>query len=100
MAKDWRRIPGPGIGLVGLILLFAVGCMDPNDLMQGWIGRDGSELVRVWGQPSEEVKGENAVRTIIYTSYWMDGPRATHTCRRSFTTDARDIIRSLSTSGC
>ena len=83
-----------------LIVVLAMACSDPSDLMQGWVGRDWSELVNVWGQPSEEIMGEDASRTMIYVSYWSNGLFETHACRRVFTTDREGTIRTLSLSGC
>lgn len=83
-----------------LIAVLAVACSDPSDLMQGWVGRDWSELARVWGEPSDEIMGEDASRTMTYISYWRGGFSETHTCRRVFTTDGAGIIRTLAMSGC
>jgi hypothetical protein len=68
--------------------------------MQGWVGRSGFELVHVWGQPSEEVMGEGAGRTLVYVSYWSGGFFDSYTCRRVFTTNQADVIRNHSMSGC
>ncbi len=86
--------------LSALIMVLTAACSDPSDLMQGWIGRDRSELAGVWGQPSEEVMEQDAGRTVIYVSYWSNGLFETYTCRRMFTTDAAGIIRTTSMSGC
>lgn len=86
--------------LLPLMVILAVACSDTNDLMHGWVGRDWNELASAWGEPSEETRGDDASRTIIYVSYWSDGFFETHVCRRVFTTDSRGIIRVLSSSGC
>lgn len=86
--------------LLPLLAVLAAACSDPRDLMQSWVGRDGSELASVWGQPSEDIMGEDASRTMIYVSYWSSGPFEIQTCRRIFTTDGGGIIRTLSASGC
>jgi hypothetical protein len=86
--------------LYSLLVVLAAACSDPNDLMHGWVGRDWNELANAWGQPSEEIRGDDASRTIIYVSYWSDGFFETHVCRRVFTTDSRGTIRVLSSSGC
>jgi hypothetical protein len=86
--------------ILSLVMFFAAACSDPSDSMRSWIGQDGSELIRVWGQPSEETDIEGAGRTMTYISFWKDGFFETYTCRRAFTTDAEGVIRSQSASGC
>jgi len=83
-----------------LMVVLAVACSDSNDLVHNWVGRHGSELTRVWGEPSEDITGDDARRTMVYVSYWSDGFFETHICRRVFTTDSRGTIRVLSSSGC
>ena len=92
-------------GFLGYVLACLIGvptmaCSDPSDHTRRWIGRDWKELVAVWGQPSEESRGDGAGRTMTYVSYWSDGFFATHVCRRAFTTDGAGIIRVLSSSDC
>jgi hypothetical protein len=86
--------------LLPLIVVLVAACSDRTDLMQSWVGRDASELASVWGQPSEDIMGEDASRTMIYVSYWSSGPFEIQTCRRIFTTDGGGIIRTLFASGC
>ena len=68
--------------------------------MRAWVGRDGEELVRVWGQPSEDTAGQIDGRLMTYISYWSRGFSDVNTCRRVFTTDRQGIIRMVSASGC
>lgn len=82
------------------VVVLIAACSDPSDLMQGWIGRDRSELARVWGQPSEEFTREDAGQTMIYVSYWSNSLLETYTCRRMFAADAAGTIRTASMSGC
>ncbi len=35
--------------LLGLSMFLAAACSDPSDSMHGWLGRDRSELIRIWG---------------------------------------------------
>jgi hypothetical protein len=90
-----------GMGLLGMIILLgllAQGCAEA-DPMHVWIGRSGSELVQVWGQPSEELSQAGAGPTIVYTSHWINAFK-THTCRRLFTTSVSGVITGHSASGC
>jgi hypothetical protein len=82
-----------------LIAVLSVACTDLSDVKHGWLGRRGSELVHVWGQPTEEVVGGGAARTLVYVSYWSGGFFESYTCRRVFTIDD-DVIRRFSMSGC
>lgn len=83
-----------------LIAVLSSACSDRSDVMHGWLGQSGIELIHVWGQPSEEVRGEGAARTLVYISYWSGGFFESYACRRAFTTDDDDVIRTLSRSGC
>ena len=73
-------------------------CSQETDPLQRWIGRDVSMLVQVWGEPTQETSYLDG-RAMIYTSYWQDG-YSDHRCQRTFGVNARDIIISLSSSGC
>jgi hypothetical protein len=85
-------------GLSALLCLLALACTEV-DPMQVWIGRDGSELTHIWGQPSEELSQPGAGPTIVYTSHWVNAFK-TYTCRRLFTTNASGVITGHSATDC
>jgi hypothetical protein len=86
-------------GLGGALALLALACTEA-DPMQIWIGRDGSELIQTWGQPTEELSRADSGKTIVYTNHWLNGFGATHICRRLFTTSVTGVITGHSASDC
>ena len=85
--------------VIGLSVLLACGCSESSPHSLAWIGRDVSELKQAWGQPTEEtVKPDGA--TIIYVSFWRDGPFVTHRCERAFAANAKGVITSQAASDC
>jgi hypothetical protein len=91
---------GPARSGLFLLTVVSLACAKPGDVTQAWLGHGAGELANVWGQPSEEVTGADASRTMTYVSYWSNGLGSTHTCRKVFTTDGAGIIRAASMSGC
>src|SRR5438132_1267960 len=58
-------------GICAWAIAGTVACSDSSETMRMWIGHQDSELMRVWGQPSEIVSEGDAGRTLVYTSYWL-----------------------------
>jgi hypothetical protein len=81
-------------------IAWTVACSDGSESMRIWVGRQDSDLTRVWGQPSEVVIEDDAGRTLVYTSYWLSGFGKPHQCRRAFTTDRVGTITGHSALDC
>jgi hypothetical protein len=84
---------------MSLSFLLACGCTEGHAPSQTWVGRDVTELKQVWGQPTEETTKPDGL-TIVYVSYWRDGPFVTHRCQKTFTVNPKGVVTGQVVTDC
>jgi hypothetical protein len=67
--------------------------------MAGLVGGEASSFMSGGSRLKKSWVG-GAARTLVYVSYWSGGFFESYACRRAFTTDEADVIRTVSMSGC
>lgn len=82
-----------------IALLLAAACASTDSYMQSWVGKPVSDVVAVWGAPVRQFQMADGSLNYTWSTYYTTGGFSNE-CRRSFTVDDAQIIKSYSYSGC
>ena len=92
--------------LIVLFNIFLVSCqqiekkssaiLEKEEALEKWIGQPKSELLEVYGLPTEVRKDDQGIEFLIYTSKKFGIIK----CQREFTIGLNGIIDGLSSRGC